>query len=154
MKELLSEEFASKLERLAKEKAEEYKNAKPFPHIYFDNFLPVEAAEAALREFPEPKQLKWQSFENENEVKLAFDAVEKLPAADRDVLYFLNSRPMLQFLETLCLSNTKLTDAAVPALSKLKDLETIHLVGTGLTADGVKKLQEALPGLEIKSDVN
>ncbi len=27
--------------------------------------------------------------------------MEKLPAADRDVLYFLNSRPMLQFLETL-----------------------------------------------------
>jgi len=101
MKELLSEEFAGKLESLAKEKAEQYKNARPFPHIYFDDFLPVEAAEAALREFPEPRQLKWQSFENQNEVKLAFDAVEKLPAGDRDVLYFLNSRPMLQFLETL-----------------------------------------------------
>jgi Rps23 Pro-64 3,4-dihydroxylase Tpa1-like proline 4-hydroxylase len=101
MKELLSDTFASKLEHLAKEKAAEYRNNKPFPHIYFDDFLPVEAAEAALREFPEPKELKWQTFDNQNEVKLAFDAVEKLPAGDRDALYFLNSRPMLQFLETL-----------------------------------------------------
>jgi Rps23 Pro-64 3,4-dihydroxylase Tpa1-like proline 4-hydroxylase len=101
MKELLSEEFAVNLERLAKEKAEEYKNNKPFPHIFFDNFLPVEAAEAALRDFPQPKELKWQQFDNANEKKLAFDSVERLPAADRDVLYFLNSRPMLQFLEVL-----------------------------------------------------
>ena len=101
MKELLSDEFADKLERLGKEKAEEYKSNKPFPHIYFDDFLPLEAAEAALRDFPEPKQLPWQQFDNPNERKLAFDVVEKLPSADRDVLYFLNSRPMLQFLEAL-----------------------------------------------------
>jgi Rps23 Pro-64 3,4-dihydroxylase Tpa1-like proline 4-hydroxylase len=101
MKELLSDEFATKLSNLAKEKAEEYQNNKPFPHIYFDNFLPPEAAEAALSEFPEPKQLSWQNFDTHLEKKLAFDVVEKLPDGDRDVLYFLNSRPMVQFLETL-----------------------------------------------------
>lgn len=101
MKQLLSDEFANKLMSLAREKAEEYQHNKPFPHIYFDDFLPVEAAEAALNEFPEPKQVSWQQFDNPNEKKLAFDAVEKLPDGDRDVLYFLNSRPMLQFLETL-----------------------------------------------------
>jgi hypothetical protein len=98
---LYSEEFTRKLETLAKEKAEEYANAKPFPYIYFDDFLPVEAAEAALRDFPEPKQLTWTEFDRPNERKLAFDAVEKLPSSIRDVLYFLNSRPMVQFLETL-----------------------------------------------------
>lgn len=101
MKELLSDEFAGKLQNLAKERAAEYQSNTPFPHIYFDDFLPVEAAEAALRDFPEPKQLPWNEFSNPNEKKLAFDAVEKLPAGDRDVLYFLNSRPMLQFLEVL-----------------------------------------------------
>jgi len=44
MKELLSDEYADKLANLAKEKAEEYQSNKPFPYIYFDNFLPVEAA--------------------------------------------------------------------------------------------------------------
>jgi len=101
MKELLSDEFANRLMELAKEKADEYQNNKPFPYIYFDNFLPIEAAEAALEAFPQPKSLTWQKFDNPNEKKLAFDSVERLPAADRDVLYFLNSRPMLQFLETL-----------------------------------------------------
>src|SRR5271154_4731609 len=101
MEVLFSEEYAKKLENLAKERAEEYKNAKPFPHMYFDNFLPEEAAEAALKEFPEPKQLTWTEFDRPTERKLAFDEVEKLPPSVRDVLYFLNSRPMLQFLETL-----------------------------------------------------
>ena len=101
MQELFSEEFSKKLESLARDKAEQYKNAKPFPHIYFDDFLPVEAAEAALKDFPEPKQLTWTEFDRPTERKLAFDDVEKLPPSVRDVLYFLNSRPMLQFLEIL-----------------------------------------------------
>jgi hypothetical protein len=101
MKELLSSEYLNKLEVLAREKAKEYKNNKPFPHTYFDDFLPLGAAEAALREFPEPKQLAWSEFNSPTERKLAFDVVEKLPASVRDVLYFLNSRPMLQFLEVL-----------------------------------------------------
>jgi len=101
MEELYSEDFRKKLESLAKEKAEEYLSNKPFPHIYVDNFLPLEAAEAALQDFPEPKQLAWSQFDNRQERKLAFDEVEKLPRRLRDVLYFLNSRPMLQFLEVL-----------------------------------------------------
>jgi hypothetical protein len=99
--ELFSDAFAKKLEALAREKAEEYKNNKPFAHIYFDNFLPVRAAEAALRDFPEPKQLTWTEFNRPTEKKLAFDVVEKLPLSIREVLYFLNSRPMIQFLEIL-----------------------------------------------------
>jgi Rps23 Pro-64 3,4-dihydroxylase Tpa1-like proline 4-hydroxylase len=101
MKELLSPEYAGKLEALAAEKAQEYQSNKPFPHAYFDDFLPSAAAEAALRDFPEPKQLRWNEFDNPNERKLAFDVVENLPPSVRDVLYFLNSRPMLKFLETL-----------------------------------------------------
>jgi Rps23 Pro-64 3,4-dihydroxylase Tpa1-like proline 4-hydroxylase len=101
MNELLSEAFAQKLRLLAENNAVAYRTAEPFPHIVLDDFLPVEAADAALRDFPEPQQLSWQKFNNPNERKLAFAAVEELPQADRDVLYFLNSRPMIQFLETL-----------------------------------------------------
>ena len=77
------------------------KRNRPFPYIYFDDFLPEAAAEAALQAFPEPKALPWSEFDNPNERKLAFDVVENLPPPVRDVLYFLNSRPMLKFLETL-----------------------------------------------------
>jgi hypothetical protein len=99
--ELFSESFSKKLESLAKENAEAYKTNKPFPHIYFDDFLPVSAAEAALRDFPEPKQLAWAEFDRPKERKLAFDEVERLPRSVREVLYFLNSRPMVRFLEVL-----------------------------------------------------
>jgi Rps23 Pro-64 3,4-dihydroxylase Tpa1-like proline 4-hydroxylase len=99
--ELLSDAFLKKLEAMAQENAQKYLSNKPFPHIYFDNFLPLEAAEAALKEFPEPKQLTWSEFHTQNEKKLAFDVAEKLPATVRNVLYFLNTRPMLEFLEVL-----------------------------------------------------
>jgi Rps23 Pro-64 3,4-dihydroxylase Tpa1-like proline 4-hydroxylase len=102
MSALLSDQFTQKLEALAHAKAEEYKANQPYPHIYFDNFLPLDVAEAALRDFPEPKEVDWHSYKDVNQhKKLAFDAVEKLPASIRDVLYFLNTRPMLKFLETL-----------------------------------------------------
>jgi len=101
MEELLSEGFAERLRALAEKSAEQYRTAKPFPHITFDDFLPEAAVEAALRDYPQPKEVAWTKFNNAQEKKLAFDAVERLPASDRDVLYFLNSRPMLQFLEVL-----------------------------------------------------
>lgn len=101
MEELLSAEYCKQLERLAADNAYKYLHNTPFPHIYFDNFLPVSAAEAALNDFPKPRQLTWQEFDNRNERKLAFDRVENLPPTIRDILYFLNSRPMLKFLEVL-----------------------------------------------------
>jgi len=101
MEPLFRDEYAKKLENLGKEKSEEYQTGKPFPHIYFDDFLPLEAAEAALKDFPGPKQLPWIEFDEPRQRKLAFNTVDKLPPSVRDVLYFLNCRPMLTFLETL-----------------------------------------------------
>lgn len=101
IEELFSESYSQKLETLAKENAEKYKQNKPFPHIYFDGFLPAGAAEAALRDFPEPRQIQWDEFNRPKERKLAFDEVEKLPRGVREVLHFLNSRPMIRFLEVL-----------------------------------------------------
>ena len=56
MDALLGDPFAAKLEASGQAKAEEYKANTPYPHIYFDDFLPLEVAEAALRDFPEPKE--------------------------------------------------------------------------------------------------
>jgi Rps23 Pro-64 3,4-dihydroxylase Tpa1-like proline 4-hydroxylase len=101
MSMLFSDENLANLDRLARENAARYQANLPFAHIYFDNFLPTSDAEAVLRDFPSPKELKWNEFSNQNERKLAFDIVEKLPDSIRDVMYFLNSRPVIQFLETL-----------------------------------------------------
>jgi Rps23 Pro-64 3,4-dihydroxylase Tpa1-like proline 4-hydroxylase len=100
--ELLAPAYTDQLQRLAVERAEEYQRNKPFPNIHFDNFLPVQVAEAALRAFPEPEEVDWHAFRDANQYrKLAFDVAENLPVPLRDVLLFLNTRPMLQFLETL-----------------------------------------------------
>ena len=101
MEELLSDAFVARLRSLGKAKAEEYRTNLPFPNIYLDDFLPADVVESALRSFPEPKQLPWNEFSDRNQVKLAFDAAEKLPGPIRDILYFFNSRPMLEFLEDL-----------------------------------------------------
>ncbi len=101
IEELFSDSYWKRLESLAQENAEQYKKNKPFPHIYFDDFLPVGAAEAVLRDFPEPKQLAWSEFDRPTERKLEFDQVERLPRSIREVLYFLNSRPIIRFLEVL-----------------------------------------------------
>jgi len=99
--ELLSDAFEQKLMDLAEQNAAKYQSAHPFPHIVFDNFLPEAAAEAALRDFPDPRKLDWAKFDNQMEKKLAFASVEKLPQGDREVLYFMNTRPVVKFLEKL-----------------------------------------------------
>ena len=101
MSELFSPEFAERLQALAKDKAAVYRSNQPFPSIYLDNFLPAGIAEAALRDFPQPRQISWTEFTNQNEAKLAFDVVEMLPPSIRELLYFFNSRPVLEFLEEL-----------------------------------------------------
>lgn len=102
LQQLLSEKFKAKLERLAVERTEEYLHNLPFPHAYFDDFLPTEVAEEALRVFPDPDELDWIRHRGEDQHrKLAFDVVESVPASIRDILYFLNSRPMVHFLEVL-----------------------------------------------------
>jgi Rps23 Pro-64 3,4-dihydroxylase Tpa1-like proline 4-hydroxylase len=110
MDALYSDEYTLKLEGLAKEKSEQYKNGRPFSHIYFDDFLPAEVAESALKDFPEPKQVVWTEFNQPTQRKLAFNSVDKLPSSVRNVLYFLNSRPMLNFLEALTGINGIISD--------------------------------------------
>jgi Rps23 Pro-64 3,4-dihydroxylase Tpa1-like proline 4-hydroxylase len=101
MDQLFSQQFADKIQTLARNHYETYQINKPFPSIFFDDFFPKEVLDAALCDFPQPKVLPWKEFDDPMQTKLAFDAVEQLPASIRDVMFFMNSRPMLQFLETL-----------------------------------------------------
>ena len=52
-------------------------------------------------------------------------------------------------LERLRLDETQVTDAGLVHLAKLKRLTMVNLYRTQVTEEGVKKLQAALPALEI-----
>lgn len=100
--QLFAADFLKQLEQRADELAPKYVANKPFPHIYFDNFLPSAVAELALATFPDPDKIDWLRHRGlDQNKKLAFDHAEFLPSPLRDILFFLNSRPMLLFLEKL-----------------------------------------------------
>ena len=51
------------LDNLATKYHQQYIDAKPFPHIIIDDFLPEYVLNEILEEFPKPEQIKWQSFQ-------------------------------------------------------------------------------------------
>ena len=100
--QLFAADFLKQLDQRAEELAPKYLANKPFPHIYFDNFLPSAVADLALSTFPDPNEIDWLRHRGlDQNKKLAFDNAEFLPSPLRDILFFLNSRPMLLFLEKL-----------------------------------------------------
>lgn len=78
-----------------------YQNAKPFPHIVFDNFFDPALLDQVLAEFPKPGEIKWQRFDNQKEIKLASAAESSFGPTTRLLLYHLNSITFLEFLSNV-----------------------------------------------------
>jgi 2OG-Fe(II) oxygenase superfamily len=75
-----------------------YASAKPFPHVVFDNFFDPRIVDQILSEFPKPGEIRWQSFDNEQEIKLASSAEASFGPMTRLFMYHLNSYTFLDFL--------------------------------------------------------
>ena len=75
-----------------------YMNAKPFPHIVFDNFFDPALVDQILAEFPAPDAIRWQKFDNGQEIKLASSAEQSFGPVTRLFMYHLNSMTFLEFL--------------------------------------------------------
>lgn len=88
----------AKMNELAKSAHASYIAAQPFPHVVFDNFFAPELVEQILAEFPRPREIRWQRFDNEYEKKLASAAEASFGPATRLLLYHLNSVTFLEFL--------------------------------------------------------
>jgi hypothetical protein len=78
-----------------------YANASPFPHIVLDDFFDLGVIERVLGEFPSPGQIRWQAFNNNQEIKLASAAEESFGPFTRLFMYHLNSITFLDFLSRL-----------------------------------------------------
>ncbi|HNE26792.1 MAG TPA: hypothetical protein PLH12_06605, partial [Pseudomonadales bacterium] len=49
-----------RMQALALEHAESFKNAKPFRYCYIDNFLPEDIANLLADEYPSPMDIPWE----------------------------------------------------------------------------------------------
>lgn len=80
--------------------ASDYRARSPYPYGWFDDFLPPEILDKVrdeLRTLPEAEQM----FDRAQEKLKSQFVPERLPTYTREVLYALNSRPFLMFLEEL-----------------------------------------------------
>ena len=85
---------------IGREAAESYRARAPYPYGCFDNFLPPEILEKVrdeMRTLPEAEQM----FNRAQEKLKSQFVPERLPNYTRALLYALNSRPFLMFLEEL-----------------------------------------------------
>ena len=78
-----------------------YAAAKPYPHIVLDDFFDPELVDGILDEFPKPDAIRWQRFDNANEIKLASAAEVSFGPLTRLFLYHLNSITFLEFLSQI-----------------------------------------------------
>ncbi|MBV8742952.1 MAG: 2OG-Fe(II) oxygenase, partial [Sinobacteraceae bacterium] len=88
----------SRMQAEADAARQRYSSAKPFPHVVFDNFFDPALLDQVLTEFPLPGAIKWQKFDNEQEIKLASAAEASFGPMTRLFLYHLNSVTFLNFL--------------------------------------------------------
>lgn len=90
------------LEMLANQKKEEYQLAAPFPNIVFENFFDAEMLDKVLAEFPDLEKLQGaESFNNHNEKKFGTSNEAYFGDTMRLLLHYLNSGPILKFLQEL-----------------------------------------------------
>ncbi len=75
-----------------------YAAAKPYPHVVFDNFFDPALVDEVLAEFPRPKDIPWQKFDNGHEIKLMSVKEASFGPATRLLFYHLNSATFLDFL--------------------------------------------------------
>ncbi len=88
------------LEKIALEKAEDYKHAAPFAHGVYDNIFLPELLDKVIDEFEEGEK-EWKEFDSKYEKKLQMNKDIHLRPVTRALVHNLNSEPFLNFLERL-----------------------------------------------------
>ena len=89
------------MEALAASARATYLEAKPFPHVVFDDFFDPRLLDLVLEEFPKPGEIRWQRFDNGQEIKLASSREASFGPATRLLMYHLNSMTFLKFLSSV-----------------------------------------------------
>ncbi len=91
------------LAELAKQKKDEYQKADPFPNIAIHDFFDEDMLNKVVNEFPDLAVKKdVMKFTHHNEKnKFATKGEDLLGPVTKQLVHFLNSQPMLEFLQEL-----------------------------------------------------
>ncbi|WP_312075188.1 2OG-Fe(II) oxygenase [Chryseobacterium sp.] len=89
------------LQTLPQKYCEKYRNAKPFPSIYFEEFFNPEFLEEVLQEFPDLSKEDAISFNDPLQKKFAGKGEKSFGPKTREFMYFLNSEPFLNFVNKI-----------------------------------------------------
>jgi hypothetical protein len=92
----------AELETIARENADSYRRATPFPHVVLDDFLPEDVVESCIREFPTPDDIPWTLYTDAgNTRKLAVQDESLMGPLTRQLVSQLNASAFVRFLEAL-----------------------------------------------------
>jgi Rps23 Pro-64 3,4-dihydroxylase Tpa1-like proline 4-hydroxylase len=89
-----------RLEALAPALREEFRTARPFPHVVIEDFLPLETAERVREEFDQTRE-GWDLYHHYNENKLAVSRLDPLGPHTRALFDALQSRRFVDIVESL-----------------------------------------------------
>ena len=88
----------SRMQEIGETAHSTYLSAKPFPHVVLDDFFDPALVDQVLGEFPAPGAIRWQKFDNGQEIKLASSKDASFGPLTRLFMYHLNSITFLEFL--------------------------------------------------------
>lgn len=97
---ILSSEFSNLKEISGKAKVK-YQTSNPFPNIHFDNFFNEDLLNKVLEEFPDLSKGDTKKHYNEYESKFAGKGERKFKETTKLLMHFMNSEPILEFLQEL-----------------------------------------------------
>lgn len=80
--------------------AEAYQSATPYPHVCVDNFLPAEVLERVRRDLAHLPESERAFSAAQEKLKFQYNP-DRLPTYTRSLFHFLNSRPVILFLEEM-----------------------------------------------------
>ena len=92
---------ATRLDDILRTSAEQYRAARPFPHIVIDNLVAPTVLDQVLAEFTASDRTTWHHTENSRERKYSTEDEQQFGPYTRALIHVFNSGPFLAFLEAL-----------------------------------------------------
>ncbi len=89
------------LQQVAQQYKNKYVTASPFPNIAFENFFDEDFLNEVLEEFPDLAEQDTIQFNDPYQKKFAGKGEKSFGPKTRELMYFLNSEPFLNFLQEL-----------------------------------------------------